>query len=36
VLGKNYNGTYWYKQAYRLMGKAPRPREAAASTKPQG
>src|SRR5689334_10665125 len=36
VLGKNYNGTYWYKQAYKLMGKAPRPREAAASTKPQG
>jgi outer membrane protein assembly factor BamD len=36
VLGRNYNGTYWYKQAYKLMGKAPRPREAAASTKPQG
>ena len=34
VLGRNYNGTYWYKQAYKLMGKAPR--EAAASTKPQG
>ena len=36
VLGRNYNGTYWYKQAYKLMGKAPHPREAAASTKPQG
>jgi outer membrane protein assembly factor BamD len=37
VLGKNYNGTYWYKEAYKLMQrKAPRPREAAASTSPQG
>ena len=36
VLGRNYNGSYWYKQAYKLMGKAPHPREAAASTKPQG
>jgi outer membrane protein assembly factor BamD len=36
VLGRNYNGTYWYKQAYKLMGKAPRPAEAAASAKPQG
>ena len=34
VLGRNYNGTYWYKQAYKLMGKAPR--QAAASAKPQG
>ena len=35
VLGRNYNGTYWYKQAYNLIArKTPPAARAAAKTAP--